>query len=273
MVFQGFGKPNFEANRAMTIDQRVHQKQDSTPILRADLATRRVDTIGKIQWGGTMKLLGRATESSPIRVSTFPIETVDDWAVLSDGTIAFVRGQDYHIDWIDPDGRKHSTTKLPFDWRRLTDEDKQKLIDSTRDAATAAMGRALGAAANRPPADVPQQPGARRFVPQDPNASVQRAPVEYVAPDLKDLPDYYPAIRIHAAMPDLDGNLWILPTTSAQSKQGELVYDVVNPKGDFHRVRLPVGRSIAGFGKGGVVYLQSGDRATGFYLERTKVPK
>jgi hypothetical protein len=72
---------------------------------------------------------------------------------------------------------------------------------------------------------------------------------------------------------DLDGNLWILPTTSAQSKKGELVYDVVNPKsGLIQRVRLPLGRSITGFGTGGVVFLVSGDRTNGFYLERTRVP-
>jgi len=217
--------------------------------------------------------MGRATENGPIRFSTFPIENVDNWALLSDGSLAIVRGQDYHIDWIDADGKKHSTTKLPFDWRRLTDEDKQKLIDSTREAASASMSKAFGAAAARPPADGPQQPGARRFAPQDPNAQAQRAPVEYLAPDLKDLPDYYPPVRLNSVMPDLDGNLWILPTSSAQSKQGELVYDVVNVKGDFHRVRMPVGKSIAGFGKGGVVFLQSGDRTNGFYLERTRVPK
>jgi hypothetical protein len=39
----------------------------------------------------------------------------------------------------------------------------------------------------------------------------------------------------------------------------------------FERVRMPVGRSIAGFGKGGVIYLQSGNRAEGFYLERVKL--
>jgi hypothetical protein len=72
----------------------------------------------------------------------------------------------------------------------------------------------------------------------------------------------------------MDGNLWILPTTSAQSKNGELVYDVVNPKrGLFERVRMPAGRSILGFGPQGVVYLMNGDRATGFYVERSKLPK
>jgi hypothetical protein len=46
----------------------------------------------------------------------------------------------------------------------------------------------------------------------------------------------------------------------------------VNPKkGLFQRVRMPVGRSIAGFGKGGVLYLQSGDMTNGFHLERVKL--
>ncbi len=89
---------------------------------------------------------------------------------------------------------------------------------------------------------------------------------------LKEMPDYQPPIRSGAAKADLDGNLWILPTTSAQSKAGELVYDVVNSKGElFQRVRLPVGRSIAGFGHKGVVYLMYRDGTTGWFLERTRI--
>jgi hypothetical protein len=92
--------------------------------------------------------------------------------------------------------------------------------------------------------------------------------IEFVP--MKEIADYYPAIRNGAAKPDLDGNLWILPTTSAQSQGGELIYDVVNKTGElFQRVRVPAGRSVAGFGKGGIVYLMSGDRTNGFVLERT----
>lgn len=84
-----------------------------------------------------------------------------------------------------------------------------------------------------------------------------------------EMPDYYPAIRSNSAMPDMDNNVWVLPATSTDSKAGELVYDVINSLGALsRRVRLPVGRSVAGFGHGGVVYLLSGDRKTGFYLER-----
>jgi hypothetical protein len=273
LVFQGYNPPNYSAVRTMTDAQRISQKGDEVAVLRADLGTRRIDTLGVVRTGGVTKLMGKATENGPVRFSVLPIENIDDWALLSDGSFAIVRGQDYHIDWTDADGTKHSTAKLPFDWKRLSDEDKQKLIDSTRNEASEKLGRAFGAGAARPPADGPQQPGARRVVPNEPNAPVQRAPVEYLAPDLKDLPDYYPPIRMNAVMPDRDGNLWILPTSSAQSKHGELVYDVVNAKGDFHRVRLPVGTSVAGFGRGGVVFLQSGDRTNGFHFERTRVPK
>ena len=272
MLFGGFpARKPIEVIRAMTVDQMVHAPNDSSPILRADLEARRIDTVAHLTGGGVTRLLGKATENGPVRFTVRPVETIDDWAVLSDGSIAIVRGQDYHIDWIHADGTKHSTTKLPFDWKRLTDEDKQRLIDSTRIAATASMGRAMGAPP-RPRADGDGAPGGRGYAPPDQGPARPRAPVEYIPPDLKDLPDYYPAIRQNAAMPDLDGNLWILPTWSAQSKQGELVYDVVNVKGDFRRVRVPLGRSIAGFGRGGVVYLQSGDRASGFYLERTRLP-
>jgi hypothetical protein len=73
-------------------------------------------------------------------------------------------------------------------------------------------------------------------------------------------------------IPDVDGNVWILPS-APQPGAGDAVYDVVNAKGElFERVRVPVGKSIAGFGPGGVVYLSSGDRQNGYYLERTKLP-
>ena len=91
-----------------------------------------------------------------------PLITVDDWAVLSDGTIAFVRGHDYHIDWIHTDGSKVSTGKLPFDWKRLTDDDKQKLIDSARTAADKAAADAK-ANAGKPGAASAEAAGMERM--------------------------------------------------------------------------------------------------------------
>ena len=255
---------------------------DTTEIVRADLDTRKVDRIGYLtsMWGRNRQdppINGRRVVTSIIQ----PVPTEDSWTVLSDGTIAFVRGKDYHVDWILPDGTESSTGKLPFDWRPLTEADKQHMIDSARvvwDSLMLIRNKRVGsmdANGNIIPFNgvmgVDVGRGGRSGgagPPPNGDAAVQR--MDFVP--LSEIPDFYPAVHRDAAMGDLDGNLWILPTTSRQSQHGELVYDILSPKrGLFARVRMPVGRSVVGFGKGGVVYLQSGDRKTGFYLERVKV--
>jgi hypothetical protein len=261
----------------------ISQPPDSADIVRADLDARRIDTIGRV----LQPSAGRLSVVTPgdgsmdrLKRTINPLQAVDEWAILSDGTIAFVRGHDYHVDWIHPDGAKSSTGKLPFDWKRLTDDDKQHLVDSARAVENAILARA---ALNGPDArsvlgaDPPDGGGSRGRGGGgggDAGAGPRRGPpppiIDFVP--LAEIADYYPAIRAGAALADRDGNLWILPTTSAQSQKGELIYDVVNPKaGLFERVRVPAGQSVAGFGKGGVVYLMSGDRTNGFYLERTRL--
>lgn len=271
---------------------------DSAPILRADFDTRVVDTVGrvKISNGTKMNMDRTADGKMQVKMTINPVQVIDDWAVLSDGTLAFVRGHDYHVDAISPKGDVAHGGKLPFDWKRLEDSDKQALIDSARTAnetqqkAAAANGSnapgsfSIGGGAGGPPGGgggeqrvmIMMGPGgggggapmAGGELPA--GQPIQMGPPQIDFVPLKEISDYYPAIRSGAAKPDLDGNLWILPTTSAQSQGGELVYDVVNKTGElFQRVRVPKGRSIAGFGRGGVVYLMSGDRSAGFYLERS----
>lgn len=191
-------------------------------------------------------------------------------APLSDGTVAIVRGQDYHVDFIMPDGSRFSGPKLPFDWKRLSDADKQALIDSIRverekrendpnAMPTMVSAASLKAAAEGgPPITKANQPK------QDVEREVE----------ISEIADYYPPLRQGAVKADADANIWILPTTSAQSKNGELVYDVVNNRGVLiHRVRMPRERSIAGFGKGGVVYLmyRDADPKIGWTIERTHI--
>ncbi len=64
-----------------------------------------------------------------------PMPLTDDWAVLSDGTVAFVRGQDYRVEFRAPDGTVTSSEKLPFPWVRLSDDDKRQFADSVNTQA------------------------------------------------------------------------------------------------------------------------------------------
>ena len=107
---------------------------DSSFVVAADMDTRKIDTLGVVKSPAiTMRMTrdnGRFNVSPIIR----PLQVVDEWAVLSDGRVAFVRGRDYRIEYVNADGTITSSGKLPFDWQRLSDEDKQQLIDSTRTA-------------------------------------------------------------------------------------------------------------------------------------------
>jgi hypothetical protein len=236
---------------------------DSFYIARADLEARVVDTIGVVTWGVTAR---PSPPPNPNRnaVQTMYVNPVpvaqDDWAVLSDGSVAIVRAHDYHIDWVYPDGSRSSTPKMAFDWRRLTDEEKQAKVDSARKIVDSveASGHHYSVTLR------PRIGSDGRMALDSVYPPVEIVPLSYIA-------DYVPPIRAGAVKPDLDGNLWILPTTSLQARGG-LLYDVVNKKGEvFERVQLPADRDIAGFGRGGIIYLSKRDGTSAYILERTTI--
>jgi len=255
---------------------------DSAPIFRIDLATRKVDTLAyiktqKIKMNVSQDENGRVTMMSEIN----PLPVVDEWALTSDGSVALVRGRDYHVDWINADGSRTSSPKVPFEWQRLSDEDKVAFIDSVKAArermganAPMAMGpggqqvvgggpppgggggeaRVMifggppgGGDGGRRPAGGAQPGGAAMTPPQ----------MNFVAPS--ELPDYKPVFLNGFVRADIDGNVWVR-TIPTKAIAGGPVYDVINRKGELvQRVQVPVGRTITGFGPGGTVYLTSRD--------------
>jgi hypothetical protein len=260
---------------------------DSAPLLRADFDKRTADTIA---WVRTqfMKVNSTPLPNGGVVLTPIfsPISTVDDWTVLPDGSVAILRGADYHIDWIDAAGIRSSSPKMPFDWKRLSDQDKAAIIDSTRTALDAQLSRSPGGSARGVTAPNPGGHGGSGIpvghsmtimpiggddgAPQ-PKVSAPPAPQVAQLVDPTDLPDYYPSVAQAGEMrADFDGNVWILPSTSAQAGKG-LLYDVVNRRGAIvQRVRLPEGRALEGFGANGAVYLTSHGPG-GTHLERARI--
>ncbi|HEY0997848.1 MAG TPA: hypothetical protein VGD77_17795, partial [Gemmatimonadaceae bacterium] len=126
------------------------QFPDSAAIVRVDIATRALDTVAfirtpKITMNVQSDSLGRVRMSSVLN----PLPVVDEWAMLADGSVAIVRGRDYHVDFIRPDGTRQSAPKVPFEWQRLTDEDKVAFIDSVKVARERMMAQAEASGATR----------------------------------------------------------------------------------------------------------------------------
>ncbi len=215
---------------------------DSAPVVRADFDTRRVDTVAMMRIPLQKQTLRQIPNGYSLMQVMNPLPVTDEWAYFADGTVAVVSVQDYHIDWVDPDGSRRSTPKMPFDWRRLTDDDKKRMMDSVQHMLDSAYDATLARymASNPSQGRGGQQPMFQKG--------------EVVKP--AELPDYYPPVRASSQMRvDLDGNLWILPTTSLQAQGGSLM-DVVNRQGEIiERVQLPEGRNLHGFGAGGIIYM------------------
>jgi hypothetical protein len=269
---------------------------DSAAILRIDPATRHLDTLGFIK---TQKIKMEPLRDADGRMTGMasqinPLPVVDDWALLPDGTVAIVRGADYHVDFVAPDGSKTSSPKIPFEWQRLTDEDKIAFIDSVKAArlrlgasagnpviggagGAIALGGGAAAGAGGPqivfrmeggpggPGGAGGGGGAGGERGRGPGANVQ---LSFVAPS--DLPDYKPPFFAGSVRADADGNLWIR-TIPTKAIPGGPIYDVINRKGELvDRVQIPLDRTIVAFGAGAAVYLAHRD-SNNTYLERATV--
>ncbi len=292
LVYRAQIRPNF--SKAPPGGLPMPELPESSIVVRVDLKTRKVDTaatfrIPKIKLEMTRDDNGRVMVNTTVN----PMPWTDDWAMLSDGTLAIVRGQDYRVDLVSANGQVTHAPKLEYDWQRLTDEDKVKILDSARIAIENMRATQLAAQAQASGVDVKAQAdsgkGNTRQRPQadgggnmvitmrgdgpagGPGGGPMAVgftlpPVSMVTP--AEMPDYRPAFRQGASRGDADGNLWI---RTSKLVSGGTVYDVINNKGELKdRILIPPGRVIAGFGPGGVVYMGVVD---GFvaHLERARV--
>lgn len=276
LVYRGLPRPQMPAPLPGG-GMQPPRPPDSVAVVGVNLRTRQVDTLG---WTliPKVKVDMQRDDNGRVRISMVanPLPVVDDWAVLSDGSIAFVRGRDYHIDWVRPDGSRESSPKIPFEWKRLSDEEKVAFLDSVKAARErmAANAPANGQTADRVQIAGEQRggtrggdgPGGRQLPPRDggqqiviggpgaggPGPGAMRA-LAMVEPG--ELPDYQPPFFANSARADADGRLWIR-TMPTKAIAGGPVYDVINSKGELiDRVQVPKDRVIVGFGPGGVVYL------------------
>ena len=258
---------------------RIPDMPDTAAIFRIDLTTRKIDTVGFIKTQA-LRMSTSQDENGRIMMTsiTNPLPVVDEWAVMPDGAVALIRGRDYHIDWVNADGSKTSAAKIPFEWQRLSDEDKVAFIDSVKAArermganapmvATPGGGQQVVQGGGPPPgagggeqrvmifSGPPGGGDGGRGRGNAPTGGMPMAPPQLKFVEPSELPDYKPVFLNGFVRADLDGNVWVR-TIPTKAIAGGPVYDVINRKGELvERVQIPAGRNIVGFGANGAVYL------------------
>jgi hypothetical protein len=259
IVYRGMSRPSRPPGSSPSAvdSSRLRPFVDSAPVFRFDLATRVRDTLAyiTIPKQSRMQVLDKNGRMSGAAVLTNPMPVVDDWALLPDGRVAVVRGGDFHVDWLELDGHWVATAKIPYNWERLDDDTKTRVLDSLRtenEKTREALQKAVDA--NPPLANGME---GVTFITRNLGGetgsmtTVAKLPVTNFI-DGNRIADYRPAFRMGAVRADAAGNLWV--RTTAPSDAG-VIYDVIDGKGVLvDRVKVPFGRVIAGFGAG-VVYM------------------
>lgn len=253
-------------------------------IVRANFATQKFDELTNIT-SVPMETVRGSLDSKNVHhaVRTVnPMASSDEWTVLSNGTLAVVRAKDFRVDLFSADGKRIASTKLPYTKRRVTDAEKRALIDSARKAiegesvsptsptnamlATMAELQKIGSDSLKKIAR--KEDGAFKVTGTPP---VIMSPTLEFAP-LGDMEDFYPPFRKGPPTADLENNVWIATTAISPSDSNEVIYDVVNNRGVLiQRVRVPAGRTIAGFGRDGAIYLKYQKNEHAWMLERVRL--
>jgi hypothetical protein len=281
LIYRGMLRPTFNFSTSGGGMPLPPPSPDSAPLIRVDLTTRKVDTVAYMKIPNN-KMTVSGTPETGIRMMSEinPMPVIDDYAVTSDGAIALLRGRDYHIDWLKPDGTLSTSPKIPFEWQRLDDDAKVAVVDSAKKAMDAARASgAMNVTAERQAGMVAGMAiagggGGGRTIVMGPGGGDGRGgggPGMNMTPNFvspSELPDYRPAFGPGAARPDAEGNIWV---RTSKSINGGPVYDIINKKGEVtDRVVIPAGRQIVGFGKDGSVYLVAREGQTA-KLERARV--
>ena len=197
-------------------------------VMRLSLRAPRPDTVVTLmppqrprnptnpqQNGGTLSIF----------VSTAPVQSVDAWAVLSDGTVAVVRAASYRVEWFPLVGDHAFTDPIAYTPIPITKDDKKRVVDAYK----------------------------RIGEQQLQNHPMRTAILAVTYEEPQTWPATHPPFRGDAeALVDPQDRIW-LATRCLKDEQANC-YDVIGRNGArADRFKLPPKTRVVGFGPG-VVY-------------------
>ncbi|MBA3853575.1 MAG: hypothetical protein C0503_04115 [Gemmatimonas sp.] len=208
--------------RAMSFAPTFHV-DDSASVIIWRRATGRTDTLARVG----MRPIDFTSRNAAPRLDAF--DPIDAWGVFRDGRVMVVRGRDYGIELIEPDGRVTRVGRGPTPFLPLTREDAELTRDSLNRARAEVLrmmpmnpmsGQAGATSGGRPPPALP-----------DP------------------LPANWPLLRSDEIRIDWQDRAWVA-VRSAPRDTGGTRYDLFDRDGRYlMAVSVAVGGRVIGFGR------------------------
>ena len=212
------------------------QLPDSAPVVRYDPGAGTMDTLAMVK----LQSMSRATSGGPgnqnVMIRPRPLTPQDAWSVAWDGRVAIARSGDYHVEWVQPDGRVVRGAPVPYEPVKVRRADKEEWVESL------ANGIRIG---------ISIENGDRRM-------SMGRGGGAD-GPDIDgfDWPDTKPPFASNGVLVTPEGDTWVERHVPAGE---EKLYDVFGADASLKgQVRLPAGRDVVGFGRGRVYVVRTDD--------------
>ncbi len=202
---------------------------DSAPVLRWDRATGSIDTLTRVKRAEVATSSSGGGGGQQVRMMPVPLSPEDAWAVARDGRVAVARVGDYHVEWIDRDGRVVAGEPVPFEAVPIRRADKEEWLEGL------ANGLRVGVTVENGRRRMSFGRGGRGGGPD---------------PDRFDWPKNKPPFVADGVRVSPDGEAWVerhVPAAQAP------LFDVFDADGArVRQVVLPRGRELIGFGRDAV---------------------
>lgn len=222
---------------------------DSIAVKRFDRNTGQTDALGKIKGPELKRTESGGPDNQNVQIQQVPLAPQDAWGVAWDGRVAMVRADDYHLEWVLPDGQIVRGEPVAFRPLPIRTADKEEWVeDLSRDGLSVSVSIENGR----------RQTGFSRG-----GRGGGSAIDSYAWPETK------PAFRSSGVRVSWAGDAWVERHVPAGEAR---LFDVFGADGNLKaRVRLPENRELVAFGDG-AVYLVRMDEFDFNWLERYELP-
>ncbi|MEW5915123.1 MAG: hypothetical protein AB1762_01905 [Gemmatimonadota bacterium] len=197
------------------------EPNDSVGVVRFDVRSKRVDTLLKV------KGMSWLPPGPRYGMGWVVFAPQDVWSATSDGRIAVVRSGDYHVEWYEPNGRVTRGAAVPFEPVPVTMAERRAYVRNFLENSNVG-GRGGDDALTAVPADMMEEPRIQEMAERNTFAATK------------------PAFTDAAPLLGSDGTLWVQRSTKAGAGGQWDVFDATGRR--IHRLRLPVGKHLAGLG-------------------------
>ncbi len=214
------------------------------PILRMSLRRPRPDTVAQLMPAQAPRApMTNSVGTFMVFVSSAPLQAIDAWAVMRDGTVAVARAASYRIDWYAPDGSHTQTDSIPFNAIPVSSSDRKRVVEDYKKVGEAAL------------AVLPTRTSILAVTYEEPSA----------------WPTVHPPFR-GDIMPQVDGKDRIWLATRCASDEQSTCYDVIARDGTREtRFKLPGRTIVIGFGAN-TVYTLNIQKSDKQILQRYPLP-